>query len=1158
MISPTTHRIFLVVVLCLLADWLLLAGLSTRAETFLVCAQGCPYSSIQEAIGRASPGDTILVQAGTYTENLVITKQGLILRGEDPEKVIVQARFSDEPVVLVRESNVRVSSLTVTGGARGVQIEPRGNNPTLSNLIVRGNQGEGLFIEATQAGEARGCLIRGNTIGVFVGLRGAFRFTANRIRDNRDGVEALDADRVEVRENVITGNLGCGVKADDRSQLLGSNNAIFANGQNLCGRAQNRPDLLDQTPPPPPQNLVVTPAEWTNQGRFEITWEDSVDLAGIVAYFFKLGAAPASATDGIRREIAQKPLVLENPSEGERPVFVWLEDGMGNRSHLNAARGTLRFDRTPPSGTLLINRGARQTTELRVALTLQVQDAASGLAEMRFSNDGQTWSPWEPFAAEKAIWDLSQFGGNADSGRKTVSAQVRDRAGNVASLSAQIEYIRLQPPSVRFTFTPQTPRPAQRVTFDASGSSSPNGALTRYVWNFGDGTERQANQPTIQHTYASEGRYTIRLTVTDALGMTASAERTLVVEARSDTLRVPQDFSSVEDAVRAAQPGDVIVISAGFYSVNLVLDKPLTLRGVGPQTLLRGQDLSRPVLVVQGEGFQMRVENMRLTTQSAATAATVSAQSGSLTIASAVLENLSAAPALEMAGSARVSLEGTEMAPIRLSSARGTTLRARDQAQLTTAHVQFAGEAGLAFTGSATAVVEDSAIAAASGSGFAFDGSGNLALTGVSIEAGGDGLSFSSSGSLTIEGVEIVAGKTAVRLAGSAELALDLTDSALAGAEVGLSLRGTVRVTAMDGTIQGGLIGLDVGENAWLVMEGTEVTGDGLNVKVSGRAGARLQRMKLYGGLAGALARDSATLILEGNTITDHALWGVFLPQLPCLVTSTLSGHTDWVNSVAFSPGTKLLASGSGDQTIRVWDVGTGNLVRTLSGHTAWVSSIAFSPDGKVLASGSGSGFLDGTVRLWDAATGALVRTLSGHTGGVSSVAFSPDGKLLASGSWYGDQTVRVWDVATGALVRTLSGHTGGVSSVAFSPDGKLLALGSDDQTVRLWDVGTGNLVRTLSGHTNLVRSVAFSRDGKLLASGSADRTVKLWNVGMGVELVDVALELSSGPAAEFTGVLTGSENEMERNGQRLPQQALQDAQADVCPAYLRFLIKPK
>jgi sugar lactone lactonase YvrE len=204
----------------------------------------------------------------------------------------------------------------------------------------------------------------------------------------------------------------------------------------------------------------------------------------------------------------------------------------------------------------------------------------------------------------------------------------------------------------------------------------------------------------------------------------------------------------------------------------------------------------------------------------------------------------------------------------------------------------------------------------------------------------------------------------------------------------------------------------------------------------------------------------------------------------------TLKGHTKVVNSVSFSPDGSLLASGSGDGTIKLWRVADGSLVRTLTGHTNRVWSVSFSPDGSLLVSGTV------TIKLWRVADGSLVRTLTGHTGAVRSVSFSPDGSLLASGSW--DDTIKLWRVSDGALVRTLTGHTGAVNSVSFSPDGSLLASGSNDKTIKLWRVSDGSLVRTLTGHTGGVNSVSFSPDGSLLASGSGDETIKLWRVSDG------------------------------------------------------------
>ena len=200
-----------------------------------------------------------------------------------------------------------------------------------------------------------------------------------------------------------------------------------------------------------------------------------------------------------------------------------------------------------------------------------------------------------------------------------------------------------------------------------------------------------------------------------------------------------------------------------------------------------------------------------------------------------------------------------------------------------------------------------------------------------------------------------------------------------------------------------------------------------------------------------------------------------------------VSGHTDAVSSLAFKPNSYLLASGSVDKTIRIWDVGDrDNLrhVRTLRGHTEAVRSVAWSPDGRVLASASN----DGTVRLWNPNNGINFAMLRGHTEHITSVAWSPDGRILASASL--DYTVRLWnpDTHTTRRVLQLRSPSQYIVSLAFHPNGETLVSagrqrGAVHGTLRFWNPNTGAHKATLTGYGGgSERGLAFSPNGQILA----------------------------------------------------------------------------
>lgn len=247
-----------------------------------------------------------------------------------------------------------------------------------------------------------------------------------------------------------------------------------------------------------------------------------------------------------------------------------------------------------------------------------------------------------------------------------------------------------------------------------------------------------------------------------------------------------------------------------------------------------------------------------------------------------------------------------------------------------------------------------------------------------------------------------------------------------------------------------------------------------------------------------------------------------------------LTKHTAAVKSVAFSPDGSLLATGSEDKTIYIWNAKTGELVTTIGDnffppvalrfHSSDQLFVASGPDirlidfsGKIIRTYAGktvhvwsidynetvkkvtAGSFGKTIRVWDSETGKEVLLLEGHEKSALPVCFSPAGDRILSGSL--DQSVRLWNAATGNEIRKMEGHTSNIFSVAFHPSGKYAASASADKTIRLWDLETGNILQTYSGHTGGILDVEFSPDGNHLLSCAVDNTIILWETVSGNKL---------------------------------------------------------
>ena len=268
-----------------------------------------------------------------------------------------------------------------------------------------------------------------------------------------------------------------------------------------------------------------------------------------------------------------------------------------------------------------------------------------------------------------------------------------------------------------------------------------------------------------------------------------------------------------------------------------------------------------------------------------------------------------------------------------------------------------------------------------------------------------------------------------------------------------------------------------------------------------------------------------------------------------------LSGHTDTVNTAAFSPDSHLLATGSGNWNVSIdnraiiWDVTTGRRLIVLEGHRGPVNALVFLSDGERILTGSA----DGTAALWNVRTGKRLQHFDVH-GTVRALALEPDESVFMTAGWDDGGRVRLWELETGHQVTVLEAPSTNntlesldydpkaqllavgsradgvivwdaktydsvarlttpgewVTAMAFSPDGRTLAtggssggIGSHGTTdITLWDTSTWTITTTLRGHTARVMSLVFHPDGHRLVSGSADGTVRLWDLAHGKEVL--------------------------------------------------------
>jgi len=632
------------------------------------------------------------------------------------------------------------------------------------------------------------------------------------------------------------------------------------------------------------------------------------------------------------------------------------------------------------------------------------------------------------------------------------------------------------------------------------------------------------------------GHFKLQATLEDEAGNTsAPLEFGFEAIAMAATLRVPLDYFTIEEALEAAQPGDIILISPGLYGLNLVIDKSITLKGESTGVILQGQDKGKPVLTVQGEGVQVKLETLKVTALAGARASAVLVQEGAqLTIVNAPVDNQGAAAALEVAKSGQLTVEATAV-----HSEGGTALQGRDAGQIALSNAELTGKKGIALTGSAQANLTDCTVTATDGDALTFSGSGDLTLTGSTVAATeGDGLSFESSGELNLQNVKITATGNGLSFSGSGILSLSNAQITAKGA--GLTIRRAAQATLSGLTIQAEGNGLSFSsESGGLSLDDVEIEttgtgGDGLSFESSGEL--NLQHVRITATGDGLSFAGSGGLSLSDVRITAGA--AAMRLSGSAQVTLDLTKLTDLTLSgeeavIALRGAAKLTLRGG---PIEAGERGIGVDVAETAELTLEEAAVT-------------GGALN--LRVIDRGRAKVLRsTLSGGSVGVLA---GDSALLVLIGNRITDH--RFWGVA---LAQPSCGYvhwkfkTGYEvdSSPAIGEDGTIYVGSGDnylyainpDGTLR-WKFKTGDFV---------LSSPTIGKDGTVYVGSWDDY---LYAIG---PLYGQIHGFLTGVAPEFTGTVTGSDNVMQRNGTELIPGLREAAggQGNVCPAGLLFLVK--